>query len=66
MDSASVSTASGDVTLGELCGDAKFRTASGSLRVGRLQGDINAQTASGDVTVSRRGQGPDLRADRQR
>ena len=68
MDSASVSTASGDVTLGELCGYAKFRTASGSLRVGRLQGDINAQTASGDVTVTAKldGQGPDLRADRQR
>jgi DUF4097 and DUF4098 domain-containing protein YvlB len=51
MDSASVSTASGDVTLGVLRGAAKFRTASGSLRVGTLEGDLNAQSASGDVTV---------------
>ena len=53
MDSASVSTASGDVTVGELRGgDAKFRTASGSLKVDRLEGYLNAQTASGDVTVA--------------
>ena len=47
-----MSTASGDVNLGELCGDVKFRGASGSLTVGRLEGSLNAQTASGDVTVT--------------
>ncbi len=49
---ASVATASGDVTIGDLDGDLTFKAASGSLTIDRLRGCIKARTASGSVDVA--------------
>ena len=51
--SASVATASGDTTIGELAvATSSSGRASGALRVERLHGNVNAQTASGDIRVA--------------
>jgi len=48
-----VKTASGDVDLGEITGDARVKTASGDVSVEDVHGTTSVQTASGDLAVQR-------------
>jgi DUF4097 and DUF4098 domain-containing protein YvlB len=50
--SATIASASGSASIGELTGDVKFQSASGGLSVGRLHGDVDMQAASGGITVA--------------
>jgi DUF4097 and DUF4098 domain-containing protein YvlB len=48
-----VKTASGDVDLGEITGEARVKTASGDVSVEDVHGTTSVQTASGDLAVQR-------------
>lgn len=48
LDRVSVSTASGNVDLGEV-GTVTIKTASGDVYIDRVQGDLTVKSASGDV-----------------
>jgi Toastrack DUF4097 len=43
------STASGDVRIGEVTGDANLNTASGDCTIGTVEGRLSVSTASGDL-----------------
>jgi DUF4097 and DUF4098 domain-containing protein YvlB len=46
-----VKSASGDVDLERIGGEASVATASGDLRIGRVVGEATVRSASGDVVV---------------
>src|SRR5262249_44044153 len=46
-----VKSASGDVRVDGIAGDASVHTASGDIRIGRIGGDAVVRSASGDVWV---------------
>lgn len=46
-----VNTASGDIRVGSVAGDAAFNTASGGVEVRTAGGQLDASTASGDVSA---------------
>lgn len=46
---AHVSTASGDVSIEDVTGDAQISSASGDIVVGRVGGSLSAKSASGDI-----------------
>jgi hypothetical protein len=46
-----LNTASGDVRLREVTGDALLQTASGDAVIQRAEGDVSAKTASGDLII---------------
>jgi DUF4097 and DUF4098 domain-containing protein YvlB len=49
--SASLTTASGDISVEHVTGAASTNTASGDVNVGRVDGDLRVRAASGDITV---------------
>jgi DUF4097 and DUF4098 domain-containing protein YvlB len=50
---ASIHSASGDVFVEEVTGEAVINTASGDARVERVGGHLRAHSASGDISVGR-------------
>lgn len=48
---ATVSTASGDVSLGRVTGRATVKTASGDVTIESVGGELSVSTASGDIDV---------------
>lgn len=50
---ATVKTASGDVTIERVAGRADVASASGDLRLGVVEGDVGVTSASGDLRVER-------------
>lgn len=46
-----VQSASGDLRVNRVRGQADCRTASGDVRIGRCEGSLNAQLVSGDLSV---------------
>ena len=46
-------TASGNVRVGQVRGEAGVKTASGDVSLGVVAGDLTVRTASGDLVVSR-------------
>jgi DUF4097 and DUF4098 domain-containing protein YvlB len=51
VDRLEVSTASGDIRVRSVTGDASFNTASGDVTVTTAAGRLSAQLASGDLTA---------------
>ena len=51
--SLDVVSASGDVRVPRVLGEAAVKTASGDVTLGTVAGDLAARTASGDIVVSR-------------
>jgi len=60
VDRLEVSTASGDVRVVRINGDAGFSTASGDVTVNSLHGRLTASLASGDLTADVVGAGMDV------
>jgi DUF4097 and DUF4098 domain-containing protein YvlB len=52
---ATVSTALGSVSVGDLEGDLIVRGASGSLELGRIGGDVSAETSAGGIALASAG-----------
>ena len=52
MTSGRVVSASGDVTVGVVGGDASLNTVSGDVEIGTLDGDVNLRSVSGDIDVA--------------
>jgi DUF4097 and DUF4098 domain-containing protein YvlB len=50
-------SASGDVRIGEVGGDARVSTSSGDVELGSTGGAVTAKTASGDVIFRRAAEG---------
>lgn len=46
-----VESASGDLRVGDVSGDASLKTASGDIKAGRIGGRLDASAVSGDVRV---------------
>lgn len=44
-------TSGGDVTVGDLQGEARARTSGGDISLGRIAGVVDASTSGGDVTL---------------
>lgn len=57
VDRIDVTTASGDVRVNTVRGDAGFVTSSGDVNVGEMSGRLTAQLASGDLAAARVGAG---------
>jgi len=51
-DAVRVQTASGDLRIGDVAGDADVSSASGDIRVGTVGGTLNASVVSGDLRVA--------------
>jgi hypothetical protein len=51
LASVHVESASGDIGVDEVAGDATLRSASGDIRAGTVGGDLEVAAASGDVRV---------------
>ena len=49
--SVRVETASGDLRVGEVAGDASLKSASGDVKVGSVGGTLDASVVSGDLRV---------------
>lgn len=47
-----VDTASGDLRIGDVAGEAELRSASGDIKVGTVAGTLNASVVSGDLRVA--------------
>jgi DUF4097 and DUF4098 domain-containing protein YvlB len=60
VDRLEVSTASGDVRVGSINGDAGFNTASGDVMVVTMRGRLTAQLASGDLVADAVGASVDV------
>jgi DUF4097 and DUF4098 domain-containing protein YvlB len=48
-----ISTASGDLAIEEIAGDARLKSVSGDVEVAKVAGEASAQSTSGDVKVGR-------------
>ena len=57
----SLSTASGDVRLGDAAADVRVNTASGDVSIERVGGDLTAKTASGDLGVGEAGRSAEVK-----
>ncbi len=57
LESLQADTASGDVRLGSVSGDAAVKTASGDVRVEAVGGELRFSSASGELRVGRLGSG---------
>jgi DUF4097 and DUF4098 domain-containing protein YvlB len=55
------STASGDVEVGQISGQASINTASGDVSIDSVDGRASIRTASGDVQAGRVGGGADIK-----
>lgn len=51
-ESIHVDTASGDLRIGDVAGEAELRSASGDIKVGTVGGTLNASVVSGDLRVA--------------
>ncbi len=60
VDRLEVSTASGDVRIGTINGDAGFHTASGNVTVNLLRGRLAGSLTSGDLVAQAVGAGIDV------
>lgn len=56
-ESVRVETASGDLRIGDVAGDAELRSASGDVRVATVGGTLDANVVSGDLRVASAAQG---------
>jgi Putative adhesin len=52
VDNVDIKSASGDVRLRRVTGDAKVQSASGDVEIGRVEGPAKVQSASGDVSIA--------------
>jgi len=57
VDRIDATTASGDVRVNSVKGDAGFVTSSGDVNVGQMAGRLTAQLASGDLAATQVGAG---------
>jgi len=52
VNSVSLRTASGDISVDDSAGDIELQSASGDIEVRRCSGDLKVKTASGDIDLS--------------
>ncbi len=52
VDSISLQTASGDISVEDAAGDLVIQSASGDIEVRRCSGDLRAESASGDIALA--------------